>query len=256
MKSIIYLRHGHLNALIATVCLIALLTGCRGHYPLKDPYTELQPVPVPRTTLGPGDDIEIWFTYAAQYSHSQTVQPDGKISLPLLEEPDVMVQGKTPEELSEELMKRYTTQLKHPELTVIARSLYERQAYVGGEVLEPGILEFSGPLTALAAIVRAGGFNRKHASFKNVVVIRHKDGQRYGCALDFRDTLKGKEAKPFYLEPYDIVWVPRTTISKVNQWIDQYINKIVPQTGFLYRYSWGRSTIGMETDAYLQDIER
>ena len=81
-------------------------------------------------------------------------------------------------------------------------------------------------------------------------------GQRYGCALDFRDALKGKEAKPFYLEPYDIVWVPRTTISKVNQWIDQYINKIVPQTGFLYRYSWGRSTVGMETDAYLQDIER
>ena len=118
---------------------------------------------------------------------------------------------------------------------------------------EPGIIDMPGRLTALAAIMQAGGFDTSRAKVKNVIVIRHKDGQRYGCALDFRDTLKGKEVKPFYLEPLDIVWVPETTIVKINRWIDQYINKIVPQTGFLYRHSTGHHTIGIETDAYNVD---
>jgi hypothetical protein len=94
----------------------------------------------------------------------------------------------------------------------------------------------------------AGGFDMRSANVKNVVIIRHKDGQRYGCSLDLRDALKGETEYPFYLEPYDIVFVPRTTIVKVNQWIDQYINKIIPQTGFLYTYTSGKHTVGIRTE--------
>ena len=238
-------------AFIAAVCLVFTLTGCQSSpYPKTDPHTELQPVPEPRLVFAPGDDVEIRFTYAMQFSTSLTVRPDGKIQLPLLKQPEVMVQGKTPAELREELMGLYSPHLKHPEVVVIARALYDRRVYVGGSVNEPGTVDMPGQLTALDAIMQAGGFDMQSAKVKNVIVIRHKDGQRYGCTLDFRDTLKGKMVKPFYLEPLDIVFVPETNIYKVNRWIDQYINKIVPQTGFLYRQTVGHHTIGIETDAY------
>jgi polysaccharide biosynthesis/export protein len=251
MKFLILSKLSHLHAFAATICLIALLTGCQSSpYPKTEPYTELQPVPSPRLLFVPGDDIEIRFTYAMQFSTSLTVRPDGKIQLPLLEQPEVMVQGKTPVELREELIKLYAPHLKHPELVVIARAFYDRRVYVGGSVNEPGTVSMPGRLTALDAIMQAGGFDTLSAKVKNVIVIRHRDGQRYGCALDFRDTLKGKEVKPFYLEPLDIVFVPETNIYKINRWIDQYINKIVPQTGFLYTHSTGHRTVGIQTDAY------
>lgn len=79
-----------------------------------------------------------------------------------------------------------------------------------------------------------------------MVIIRHKDGKRYGCALDFSDALKGKETQPFYLEPQDIVYVPRNKISQVNLWIDQYINQIIPRVGFSYMAPLGSgATIGI-----------
>jgi len=93
--------------------------------------------------------------------------------------------------------------------------------------------------------MQAGGFDMWRAEIKNVVIIRHKDNQRYGCALDFSGELDGKAAQPFYLEPMDIVYVPRTTINKVNLWIDQYINQIIPKVGFTYITPVGTGTIGI-----------
>jgi len=251
MKYFTCLRFRQLNALIMAVCLITFLTGCQsGPYPITDPQTELQPVHITRVTIGPGDDIEIQFTYVPQFNCSRTVQRDGKIQLPLLEQGTVLVQGKTPSELQKELIELYSDHMRHPELIVITRSQYQDRVYVGGEVKEPGLLEFPGHMTALEAIMRSGGFDMRSAQVKNIIVIRHKDGQRYGCLLNFKDALAGREAQPFYLEPYDIVWVPRTFIFKANQWIDQYINKVVPQTGFLYEQYSGDHTIGIRTDAY------
>jgi polysaccharide export outer membrane protein len=252
MKKFYSYRINKLHVLsVLLLCMIIFLTGCQNSpFPIKEPYTELEPILTERTVFAAGDDVEIRFTYAQQFSTSQTVRSDGKIMLPLLEEPEIMVQGKTPAEVREELMRLYSEPLKHPEIVVIARSLYHQRIYVGGEVKEPGTIDLPGQLTALEAIMQAGGFDLQKAEVKNVIVIRHKDGKRYGCSLDFRDALKGREATPFYLQPYDIVWVPRTNITKVNQWIDQYINKIVPQTGFLYRNTVGHHTIGIETDPY------
>jgi hypothetical protein len=95
--------------------------------------------------------------------------------------------------------------------------------------------------------MEAGGFDKWRAEIKNVVIIRHRDNQRYGCALDFSGELEGKATQPFYLEPLDIVYVPRTTITAVNLWIDQYINQIVPKVGFTYLAPLGSgATIGMQ----------
>jgi polysaccharide biosynthesis/export protein PslD len=221
-----------------------LLMGCQGLQPsVRQP--DVQVDPTPRLLLRPGDSVEIKFYYSPELNSLQTVRSDGKITLELVG--DVAVDGKLPEEVRDILKNLYRSELKHPEVTVIVRSQYGRRVYVGGEVKRPGLIEMPGSLTALAAIIQAGGFDPKTAQVKNVVLIRHKDGKRYGAALNLEDTLQGKDGQAFYLEPGDIVYVPRTTIAQVNQWIDQYINKVIPRTGLNLLYPVGSGVIGVDT---------
>lgn len=229
---------------LAGLILFSTLLGCATVQPAKTPM-EMASEPEARLTLGPGDVLDIKFYYAPELNESQTVRPDGKITLQLIGE--VAVKGKAPAELQEELVRAYTAQLKKPEIAVIVRSLSDRRVYVGGEVRTPGLIHMPGRLTALEAILQAGGFNTRSAEIRNVVLIRHKDGKRYGAALDFSEALEGKEGKPIYLEPYDIVYVPRTTITKVNLWIDQYLNKMIPRIGLTYHRPWGDGTVGIDT---------
>jgi polysaccharide export outer membrane protein len=110
----------------------------------------------------------------------------------------------------------------------MVRSLYERRIYVGGEVNKPGLMEMPGEMTLLEAIMQAGGFNLEKAEVQNIVVARVTDGKQYGYGFDLKDALAGKEVQPFYLKPRDIVYVPRTSIVDANQWISQYLYKLIP----------------------------
>ncbi len=195
----------------------------------------------------PGDIVDVKFFYTPELNESQSVRQDGKITLQLIG--DVLVEGKTPGQLRQHLVELYAAELKNPEIAVIARAMHGRRVYVGGEVNVPGFLTLTTSLTALEAILQAGGFNRPNARIGGVVIIRHLDGQRYGCKLDLKDALAGKATEPFYLEPNDIVYVPQTRISKVTQWIDQNINALIPDFGFTYSRPIGAGTIGIQPRA-------
>jgi len=191
---------------------------------------------VPRVRLAPGDVIDIKFFTAPELNESQTIRPDGRIALQLVGEVDV--EGRSPQELSDELSRLFAPHLKKPDVTVIVRAFEGRRVFVGGEVKLPGMIPMPGPMTALEAIMYAGGFDPLTASLKNVVVIRYIANQRYGASLDMEAAIKGPEnTEVFYLEPRDIIYVPRTTIVKVAQWIDQHINQIIPMLGieFVHR---------------------
>ena len=205
--------------------------------------SEMRTMSPPRMALAPGDVIEIKFFYTPQLNDVQTVRPDGRIALQLVGEVDV--QQKTPAEVRRELLELYAPHVEQMEVAVIVRSFWNRRVFVGGQVIMPGIIEMPGEMTVLEAIIQAGGFDMREAEVKNVVVIRHRDGQRYGHAVDLRTAVAGERTEPFLLEPQDIVYVPRTQIAKVNQWIDQHINKIIPDTGMFFRTTRGRTTIGM-----------
>ena len=198
-------------------------------------------------TLSPGDQIDIKFYYTPELNETQAVRPDGQIALQIIGE--VRAAGKTPAELRGLLRRLYASLLKDPEISVVVRSFSNNRVFVGGQVLIPGSIEMNGSMTALEAIIQAGGIDYKEAEVKNVVVIRHRNGTRYGYLLNLAPMLEGKETQPFFLEPKDIVYVPQTQIAKVNQWIDQHINKIIPQTGFMFSQRRGDTTIGIDTSA-------
>jgi polysaccharide export outer membrane protein len=115
--------------------------------------------------------------------------------------------------------------------------------------MTPGIVEMPAKITVLEAIMQAGGFNMQEAEIQNIVVIRHRENQRYGYSLDLKPIMNGGQTKPFYLQAQDIVYVPRTEIAKVGQWVDQHINRVVPQTGFLFSKRMGDTTIGIDTSS-------
>ena len=234
----------------AGICLIPAMTGCQTTRPATDaqltvaPATDLEPrpEPVPLLNLGPGDGLDFKFFNTPELNDSQTVRPDGKITLQLIGE--VMVQGKTPEELRAELIRLYIPALKNPEVVVIVRSLSDRRVYVGGEVNKPGIIPMPSRLTALEAIIEAGGFKMDTAKLKSVVIIRQREGKLRGSLIDFSGTPNGEAGPPIYLQPRDIVYVPETAIVKVDRWVDQYIYKILPRNlGFGITWSpWNTTT--------------
>jgi polysaccharide export outer membrane protein len=247
MKCNRYSVVGRFRSLVIVVFLGSIqLFGCRSEpsYPYSHASETKAATPI-RLALVPGDVVEVKFFYTPNLDESQTVRPDGKIQLQLIGE--VGVEGKTPGELRNELLELYTPHLKAPQIAVVVRSFQERRVFVGGQVLTPGIIEMPGEMDALEAVMQAGGFDLREAEVRNVVIIRHRNGQRYGYSINLKPALMGDETQPFYLEPNDIIYVPRTKIAKLNQWIDQHINKIIPDTGLFFMRRSGNTTVGVGT---------
>jgi protein involved in polysaccharide export with SLBB domain len=231
---------GQVMAVILLALLLFALVGCHSAGPpiaatkFEEPVVPaVSSVPEDvRVSLAPGDSIEVKFFSTPELNEIQTVRPDGNIALLLVGE--VGAEGKTPAELQDELVKRYSSNLRNPQVTVIVRSLEGRRVYVGGEVKTPGVLPMPGRLTAMEAIMQAGGFNPLAAEVENVVIVRYKERQRFGYMLNMKEALAGKDYQPFYLESRDIIYVPRTRIAELNQWIDQHISKMIPQINWIY----------------------
>jgi len=177
-----------------------------------------------------GDVLEVKLLYHPELNERQSVRPDGKIALQLVNE--VEVAGLAPAQVRQRLLELYAVDLKDPEVTVIVQT-DERYVYVGGEVAIPsGQFPIRVPivdrLTPMEAIMQAGGFRKASAKLSNVLIIRRIGDTQYARTLDLRRAFRTAEGSPFYLAPSDIVFVPRTKIDRADQWVDQYMNRLVP----------------------------
>lgn len=185
----------------------------------------------PAMRLAPGDVIAVKFLYWPELDQEQEIRPDGKISLQLVGHVDVA--GMTVEALDQHLVELYADKIREPEITTIVRSFGNRKAYVAGEVSRPGYVDLTDQMTALEAVMAVGGFQKNSANLSEVVVIRHQDGQRYAKLVDFNRPVED-QGSDLLLAPRDIVFVPRTKIDEVNQWVDQYISRIIPAPVWTY----------------------
>lgn len=230
---------------VATGALLAgLIAGCNVA-PKAKPASEAPPVDPAVLTLRPGDKLDLKFYYAPELNESQQIRPDGKLALQLIGE--VQAAGKTPSQLGDDLQKAYSTQLKYPQVTVVLRDQLQQKVYVAGEVMQPGLVDLPGPMSALDAVMSSGGFNMTTAETSSVIVMRYVDGKRVGYKINLKDAMLGGTSEQFALAPQDIVFVPRTAVVNVNNFLDQYVNSMVPQTGFTYSHTSGNSTIGIDT---------
>jgi len=202
-----------------------------------------------QVVLRPGDTVKLEFLYHPELNQTQTVRPDGKLSLQLVNE--VEVEGLTPEGVREKLLGLYGVVLKDPEITVVLDP-EGRFVYVGGEVDIPGgqfpiRVPLAGRLTPMEAIMQAGGLKNQSAKISNVLIVRRVGEKQYARTIDLRSAFRNEETEPFFLAPDDIVFVPRTRIDRADQWVDQYMNRLVPDwvnVNLGYAYSRTKSTAG------------
>jgi polysaccharide biosynthesis/export protein len=155
--------------------------------------------------LSEGDVLKIAFPGSPNLDNTQPIRRDGKISLQLAGE--ITASGKTPSALEKEIADAYGSQLLNKEVsvTVISSSI---SVFVTGAVLNPHKVISDHPITALEAIMEAGGFDYSKADLKDVRVIRYEKDRQHTYQLNLKLAMEGKQSEPFPLKPYDIVYVP------------------------------------------------
>lgn len=157
------------------------------------------------TVLRQGDTVKVTFPGSPNLNQTEQIRLDGKISLPLVG--DVQAAGQTPDELEQNLVKLYAPQLSSSDVTVAIESS-SFPVFVTGCVLSPGRVLSSEPLTALEAIMEAGGFDYARANLREIHVIRRENSSSQSYVLNLKSVLTGDEKNDFYLQPNDIVYVP------------------------------------------------
>jgi polysaccharide biosynthesis/export protein len=125
--------------------------------------------------------------------------------LPLIGE--VQAAGLAPTALEKRLIELYGPQLQTKEVTVSLESS-AFPVYVTGAVLRPGKVISDRPITALEAIMEAGGFDYTKANLKKIRVIRYVKGQPKYFTLNLKTVMNGKQNEPFPLKPADILYIP------------------------------------------------
>lgn len=232
--------------LAATSSLAIVVGGCQTKNQAM-PADKAPPVAArPAGLLGPGDELELRFYYAPELNTTQTIRPDGLMSLQLVGE--VAAADLTPGQLGERVRGLYSNHLKYPDCSVVVRRMNSRRVIVTGEVLRPGPLDMPAPMTLFEAIAVSGGFLHTTANVKQVIVTRDDGtGKRVGYCINMHDELDGATVTPFALAPNDIVIVPRTTIVNVNQFIQQYFNNNLPNAGVVYSRPSGSGTVTVDT---------
>jgi len=185
-----------------------------------------------------GDQLDIKFFYNPELNEQVTVRPDGRISLQLVHE--VMVAGLTPSELTQRLKQKYAPELKKPEIAVIVRSFGAYKIYVDGEVNKSGMFPIVGYMTVLQAISQAGGMKDTARSSEVVIIRRGEFNKPLAFQVNLRKVVDSTDmSQDIALQPFDIVYVPKSAIANVNTWVDQYIRKNIPidfSTGFGYSF--------------------
>jgi len=221
--------------------LVGCLLGCgthQGGVPEGMSFSELPPKShsaLPEYRIHPGDQLDIKFFYNSELNELLPVRPDGKISLRLVGE--VEAAGLQPPELVAELKKRYTRDLRNPEITVIVRSFAAQQIFVDGEVEHPGQLELLPGLSTWQAIVKAGGF-KDTAARDSVILIRHGDnGQPVPYRIDLKSTSLDQDTVSVQLQPFDVIFVPKTWIAEADKFTRQYIQDLLLFKGWYFSFT-------------------
>ena len=156
--------------------------------------------------IGVDDRLAIDFWRDKDLSAEVVVRPDGRISLPLLN--DVMAAGLTPDQLRGTLRQLASALIEDPTPTVVVKEIRSRHAFITGSVQKPGAYPLNAPMTVLQLIATAGGLNEFVAG-KNIVVLRRDAGRDVRLPFDYQAVMKGRNpAQNVELRPGDTVIVP------------------------------------------------
>ena len=156
--------------------------------------------------IGPQDVVQIDVWKEPEITRTIPVRPDGKISLPLLN--DVQASGLTAMQLAGVIRDGLTKYLTNPQVTVTVTQINSRRVFITGEVSRAGAIPLLPNMTALQALSSAGGFTQ-FARPKNIYILRVVDGKQVKYPFNYKEVVKGKyEEQNILLQPGDVIVVP------------------------------------------------
>jgi polysaccharide export outer membrane protein len=160
----------------------------------------------PNYIIGPEDELIVNVWKESDLSRSVPVRPDGKISLPLLN--DVQASGLTPMQLGSEITTRLKKFIAEPQVTIIVSRVNSQRIYIVGEVNHAGAFPLVPNMTVLEALSSAGGCS-PFAKQTKIYILRLENGQEVRRPFNFKEVLSGQRMEQnVLLKAGDTIVVP------------------------------------------------
>jgi len=156
--------------------------------------------------IGPQDVLRIDVWKEPDITRTIPVRPDGKISLPLLN--DVQATGLSAHELAMNISKGFEKYINNPQVTVTVMEINSRRVYLTGEVARTGAIPLLPNMTVLQALSSGGGFTQ-FAKIKSIYVLRQEAGKQVKLPFNYKEVVAGKKPEDnILLQPGDVIVVP------------------------------------------------
>lgn len=195
---------------VAAALMAVYLVGCSTKPDVPEGQAAVPELP-PLYQIGAGDALTIFVWRNAELTTTVTVRPDGRISVPLIE--DLYVEGKTPSDLSREIESELAVYIQDPLVTVIVGGFvgtFPQQVRIVGEATLPQAVLYRANMTVLDVIIATGGLT-EFADGNNTTLVRMQDGTLAEYRVRLDDLLEdGDISANIALLPGDILIVPET----------------------------------------------
>ena len=171
-----------------------------------------------RYRLQPGDVLEIQYRYSPEFNQTVTVQPDGYVTLEI--GGDLKIAGLTVEQTRQTILRRASARLRDPVATIVLKEFQKPYFVVAGEVAQPGKIEMRERVTALQAIMLAGGMKESARSSQVVVFRKINSDMAEVKLLNLKSIRRTTDLEnDMTLQAGDMVYVPRDKISKIERFM-------------------------------------
>ena len=158
----------------------------------------------PEYVMGPEDVLHIAVWKENDLTATLPVRPDGKISLPLLN--DVQASGLTPQQLADSVTEKLRKYIADPRVTVVVTAINSKRIYLVGEVSHVGATAMLPNMTVLQALSSAG--INQFAKTKGIYVLRMENGKQQKLPVNYRKLIKGDVQQNYVLQAGDTIVVP------------------------------------------------
>ena len=182
--------------------------------------------PGPEYRIAIGDELHIRFLYQPDNNEQLPVRPDGRISLGVTGEMEVV--GLTPVELEKLVVEKASTRLRDPEVTVVVTKVGDKYIYVGGEVMRPGAVILQPGMTPLQAVMQQGGFRPTAKKDSVVLITPSADGKFQASRVNLEQVVEDGVAERVRLRPNEVVFIPKSWIGNMNEVVDLYVRGLIP----------------------------
>lgn len=197
----------------AVACLLSvfLFVGVTGSVSAADNDVNTPPPPQgvsqagPEYRIGPEDSLRISVWENRDLTLDLVVRPDGKISMPLIQ--DVVAEGQTATELANTIHQRLLTFVKEPQVSVIVLQVNAPKYFVMGNVTRPGPYLLRSETSILQALSLAGGFTQ-FASPRSIKLIRNTAGKQQVQKVNYYNIIDEGGEGNFILQSGDTIVVP------------------------------------------------